>query len=129
MDDRGLAALAEAEHDYNLTDEGCSVEIDHPWWCETRAVAILGERAVFLPDGLADTVWWADHYRTQLEAADADIARLRTAGDALAKHLRLWTVAPSGTHICTCRGTGKPRCWYCDARDLYLSWEDSIDGR
>jgi hypothetical protein len=59
--------------------------------------------------------------------AEAEAERLRAAGDALASHLRLRTAAPSGTHICTCRRTGinPPRCWYCDARDLYLAWTEA----
>ena len=68
-----------------------------------------------------------DHDLPIETAADllATIATLRVAGDALASHLRVWCAPSAGTHICTCRGTGinPPRCWYCDARDLYLAWD------
>ena len=52
------------------------------------------------------------------------------AGDALAEHLRIRALAPSGTRICTCRVSGLyPRCWYCVALELRFAWEKAIGGR
>ena len=73
---------------------------------------------------------WMD-YRQSPDSVSpsADRRALRVAGDALATHLKLWTAAPSGCHICTCRGTGLPRCWYCVAADLLAAWKEATDGR
>jgi len=59
----------------------------------------------------------------------ADRRALLVAGDALANHLRLWIVAPRGTHICTCRGTGinPARCWHCTTRDLLATWAEATE--
>src|SRR3972149_2350808 len=65
-DDRGAAALAEllAEFDNNPV----------PTWLE-QALAILGERGVFLPDGQGDDAFVAAV--TRADKAQAELERLR----------------------------------------------------
>jgi hypothetical protein len=78
--DRGLAALAERLHRIT-TSIGHKANVlsgaQAPDACETSAAAILGERAVFLPDGLPEL----DGALFLLGERKAEIERLRVALD------------------------------------------------
>jgi len=88
MTDNGLAALAERLKPYQMPD---------PWTDDLRTVvmvgtaeevaaAILDERAVFLPEGLAEEWDWRqerDALMGLIESGGATIAALRAALDGL----------------------------------------------
>jgi hypothetical protein len=95
MTDNGLAALAERLHPHTCFDHPDGAHI--PPLCATRAAAILGERGVFLPDGLTGE----DLRRSDfVDEQAATIATLRAALDGLVaweSHLRRQHL--DGTHL------------------------------
>jgi len=83
-DDRGLAALAAMLHDLTpVTEDGGVPDVCNRWpWHEDTARSILGDRGVFLPEGLPDE--WdirvqRDVFLALIESGAAEIASLRAA--------------------------------------------------
>ena len=95
MTDHGLAALAE-----RLAEEGIADDVTEALESYLCAAAILGERGVFLPEGLAEEWDWRqerDALMGLIESGGATIAALCAALD---RHHALLTLAGDGPDKC-----------------------------
>ena len=81
--DPRLAPLAAALHPYTCSGKHTPDEQPKPPWCHKVADTILGERGVFLPDGLPTPTAYQKRVVRVARERDATIATLRAALEAV----------------------------------------------